>query len=89
MAWLNPENKVLTNKDRRIIDDIRITIEHHSTTEWNLHFRNIKHVDEGVYTCAINTDPVQTKRVYLKVLGKQDTCSSYFKTINLRKIRRQ
>lgn len=68
VAWLNPENKVLTNNDRRIIDDIRITIEHDSTTEWNLHFRNIQHFDEGVYTCAINTDPVQTKRVYLKVL---------------------
>ena len=70
VAWLNPENKVLTNNDRRIIDDIRITIERQRLNEWNLHVRNIQHFDEGIYSCSISTDPVQTKKVYLKVLGR-------------------
>ncbi|CAC5392971.1 HNT [Mytilus coruscus] len=68
VAWLNPENKVLTNLEKRIIDDTRIALPRNSLNDWTLYIREIQHYDEGVYSCSINTDPVQTKKVYLKVL---------------------
>ncbi|OPL33637.1 hypothetical protein AM593_05081, partial [Mytilus galloprovincialis] len=68
VAWLNPENKVLTNVEKRIIDDTRVALPRNSLNDWTLYIREIQHYDEGVYSCSINTDPVQTKKVYLKVL---------------------
>ena len=48
----------------------RISIERPSMNEWNLHIRDIRPSDQGVYMCQANTFPVQTKEVTLTVEGK-------------------
>ncbi|KAK3757327.1 hypothetical protein RRG08_008988, partial [Elysia crispata] len=67
VIWLNNATTPLTLNDRRIIDDQRISIERPSVNEWNLHIRDIRPSDQGVYRCQANTFPVQTKEVTLTV----------------------
>ncbi|KAK6178801.1 hypothetical protein SNE40_011304 [Patella caerulea] len=67
VVWLNHRSKVLTLEDRRIITDERISIERPYVKEWNLYIRQVKPSDQGIYTCQINTDPVQVRPVWLQV----------------------
>lgn len=78
IVWMNPRRIVLSSDDRRVIDDTRMSIERPFIRDWNLHIRNINVQDEGEYTCQINTDPIQIKRVRLKVHvpAEIDTTSS-------------
>ncbi|KAK3757331.1 hypothetical protein RRG08_008992 [Elysia crispata] len=59
---------VLTHKDRRIIDDDRMSVERPTTPAWNLHIRDAEHNDTNRYLCTINTSPVMSKNVVLNVI---------------------
>ena len=69
MVWTDKISTLLTHEDRRIIDDERISVERPFTQDWNLHIRDVKHSDQGLYNCQINTNPVLIKTVYLAVQG--------------------
>ncbi|XP_041365607.1 limbic system-associated membrane protein-like [Gigantopelta aegis] len=67
VVWLDHRDKLLTFEDRRIIADERISLERTYVKEWNLHIRNVKAADEGIFTCQINTDPVQIRPIWLHI----------------------
>ncbi|KAL4227319.1 Hemicentin-1 [Mactra antiquata] len=67
LVWMNPRRVVLSSNDRRVIDDTRMSIERPFTQDWNLHIRNVQINDAGEYTCQINTNPIQIKRIRLTV----------------------
>lgn len=67
---MNPRRILLSSDDRRVIDDTRMSIERPFIRDWNLHIRNVQVHDDGEYTCQINTDKMQIKRIRLKVQGK-------------------
>ncbi|XP_041374972.1 limbic system-associated membrane protein-like [Gigantopelta aegis] len=67
VVWTDQWSTLLTFEDRRIIDDERMSIERPYTKDWNLHIRSVKHSDQGVYHCQINTNPVKIKTVNLHV----------------------
>ncbi|XP_045216765.2 neurotrimin-like [Mercenaria mercenaria] len=67
LVWMNPRRILLSSDDRRVIDDTRMSIERPFVRDWNLHIRNVQVHDDGEYTCQINTDPIQIKRIRLKV----------------------
>ncbi|WAR01034.1 LACH-like protein [Mya arenaria] len=64
---MNPKRILISTEDRRVIDDTRMSIERPFVRDWNLHIRNVQTDDDGEYTCQINTDPIQIKRIRLKV----------------------
>ena len=70
VVWLDHREKLLTFEDRRIIADERISLERPYVKEWNLHIRNVRAADEGVFTCQINTDPVQIRPIWLHIHGR-------------------
>ena len=70
MVWTDQSSTLLTFKDRRIIDDERLSIERPFTKDWNLHIRKVAHKDQGVYNCQVNTIPVKIKTVNLIVEGQ-------------------
>lgn len=61
-------------KDRRVLTDMRISVERPFVSDWNLHIRNVSVTDSGEYKCQINTDPVRSKRVKLVVQGMYALC---------------
>ncbi|XP_060563610.1 neurotrimin-like isoform X2 [Ruditapes philippinarum] len=67
IVWMNPRRTLLSSDDRRVIDDTRMSIERPFVRDWNLHIRHVQVHDDGEYTCQINTDPIQIKRILLKV----------------------
>lgn len=67
---MNPNSILISNEDRRIIDNMRISVERPYTKDWNLHIREVRYSDKGQYTCQINTKPVRIKRVFLDIQGK-------------------
>ncbi|CAG5130423.1 unnamed protein product, partial [Candidula unifasciata] len=67
VVWTDQWSTLLTYEDRRIIDDERLSVERPFTKDWNLHIRDVKHKDQGLYNCQINTNPVKIKTVNLKV----------------------
>ena len=67
---MNPKKILISKADRRLMDDIRMTIERPNIPDWNLHIRNVRYTDSGMYTCTLNTRPVLIKRIYLTVLGE-------------------
>ncbi|XP_067666511.1 lachesin-like isoform X1 [Haliotis asinina] len=67
VLWQNPIQTVISVKDRRVLTDMRISVERPFVSDWNLHIRNVSVTDSGEYKCQINTDPVRSKRVKLVV----------------------
>ncbi|XP_005091632.1 lachesin [Aplysia californica] len=67
VLWTNPEGTAISMQDRRIINDVRMSVERPFLKDWNLHIRNVSLTDAGLYKCQINTDPVGTKKVKLVV----------------------
>ncbi|ESO92522.1 hypothetical protein LOTGIDRAFT_120548, partial [Lottia gigantea] len=67
VVWVNPSNTVISLQDRRMINDMRISVERPYLADWNLHIRNVTVEDGGYYKCQINTEPVKTKRIKLIV----------------------
>ena len=59
-----------------MIDDSRMSVERPFVRDWNLLIRHVSVNDNGEYTCQINTDPIQIKRIRLTVHGKS-LCNSY------------
>ena len=53
-----------------MIDDSRMSVERPFVRDWNLLIRHVSVNDNGEYTCQINTDPIQIKRIRLTVHGK-------------------
>ncbi|KAL3867516.1 hypothetical protein ACJMK2_044713 [Sinanodonta woodiana] len=68
IIWMNPQKVLISTEDRRVIDDIRMSIERPLVRDWNLHIRSVELKDNGVYTCQVNTNPIQIKRIHLNVL---------------------
>ncbi|XP_070207656.1 lachesin-like [Littorina saxatilis] len=54
-------------EDRRMINDMRISVERPFLWDWNLHIRNVSITDAGEYLCQLNTVPVQSKKINLLV----------------------
>ena len=67
---MNPRRILISTLDRRVIDDTRMSIERPNVEDWFLHIRNVQPYDDGEYTCQINTDPIQIKKIRLEVQGK-------------------
>ncbi|KAH9513237.1 hypothetical protein Btru_034447 [Bulinus truncatus] len=67
VVWTDQLSTLLTYEDRRIIDDERLSVERPFIKDWNLHIREVKYKDQGLYNCQINTNPVKIKTVYLRV----------------------
>ncbi|GFO25900.1 cell adhesion molecule 2 [Plakobranchus ocellatus] len=67
VVWTDMFATLLTHKDRRIIDDERISIERPYPYDWNLHIRDVRYSDQGEYNCQINTHPVKIKTINLIV----------------------
>ncbi|KAL5005103.1 hypothetical protein ScPMuIL_018559 [Solemya velum] len=67
VAWMNPWRILISTGVRRVTDDTRMSIERPYVRDWNLHIRNIRYTDVGYYTCSIDTEPVQVRRIYLNV----------------------
>lgn len=72
VAWMNPKKILISQGDRRLMDDIRMTIERPLVPDWNLHIRTVRFSDRGMYTCTLNTKPVLIKRIDLTVLVPPD-----------------
>jgi hypothetical protein len=69
VVWTDQFSTLLSYQERRIIDDERLSIERPFMKDWNLHIRNVRHSDQGVYNCQINTIPVKVKTINLRVEG--------------------
>ncbi|RUS77940.1 hypothetical protein EGW08_014286 [Elysia chlorotica] len=67
VIWTDEQATLLTHEDRRIIDDERISIERPYQFDWNLHIRDVRYSDQGIYRCQINTSPISIKIVNLFV----------------------
>ncbi|KAK0054231.1 lachesin-like isoform X2, partial [Biomphalaria pfeifferi] len=67
VIWLSPDMTLISFADRRIINDVRVHVVRLDNDTWNLYINNISSKDTGYYQCSINTDPVQTKMIYLDV----------------------
>ena len=70
VVWTDSLSTLLAYRNRRIIDDRRISVERPLSTDWNLHIRHISMTDQGFYKCQINTIPVMFKTINLFVEGK-------------------
>ncbi|XP_035824079.1 limbic system-associated membrane protein isoform X4 [Aplysia californica] len=68
VVWTDQFSTLLTYQDRRIIDDERLSVERPYTRDWNLHIRDVRYSDQGIYNCQINTTPVKIKTINLVVL---------------------
>ncbi|CAC5401270.1 HNT [Mytilus coruscus] len=72
VAWMNPKKILISQGDRRLMDDIRMDIDRSTIPDWNLLIRQVRYSDHGMYTCTLNTKPVLVKRIYLTVLVPPD-----------------
>ncbi|KAK3606002.1 hypothetical protein CHS0354_025034 [Potamilus streckersoni] len=68
IIWMTPQRILISTEDRRVIDDMRMSIERPFVRDWNLHIRSVELKDNGIYTCQVNTNPIQIKRIHLNVL---------------------
>nr|KAG5712573.1 hypothetical protein BaRGS_011547 [Batillaria attramentaria] len=68
VVWTDQWITTLTLQEDRIIDDERIHVDHAFEREWNLRIERVKHADQGIYTCQINTKPVRAFTVHLTVV---------------------
>ena len=71
MAWTDQWSTILTFQQETIIDDNRIRVDHKLAAEWNMIIESVKHADQGIYTCQVNTEPVNAYIVHLTVVGKR------------------
>ena len=67
---MSPHQTVISLEDRRMINDMRISVERPFLRDWNLHIRNVSITDAGEFMCQLNTDPVKSKQVNLLVNGQ-------------------
>ncbi|XP_076444274.1 opioid-binding protein/cell adhesion molecule homolog [Babylonia areolata] len=67
VVWVSPERTAISIEDRRMINDMRISVERPFLRDWNLHIRNVSITDTGEFMCQLNTDPVKSKSVHLLV----------------------
>ncbi|GAB1599124.1 lachesin-like, partial, partial [Argonauta hians] len=68
VIWTNQRHTLLTMRDRRITDDVRMMVVRDHPGEWNLHIRDVQPSDQGQFNCQINTAPVKINKVNLFVL---------------------
>ncbi|KAL8574996.1 hypothetical protein ACOMHN_064527 [Nucella lapillus] len=68
VVWTDQWSTILTFEGNTIIDDERIHVDHTLGREWNLRVDRVKHGDQGIYTCQINTEPVISYTVHLTVV---------------------
>ncbi|KAK7505152.1 hypothetical protein BaRGS_00003722, partial [Batillaria attramentaria] len=68
VVWTDQWITTLTLQENRIIDDERIRVDHAFEREWNLRIERVKHADQGIYTCQINTKPIRAFTVHLTVV---------------------
>lgn len=66
-----------------ITPDRRFSVTRPYQRLWNLHIDNVKMSDAGEYTCNIQTNPPQAKKVTLEVQGESDTDIN--KSVNIKK----
>ncbi|XP_035824077.1 limbic system-associated membrane protein isoform X2 [Aplysia californica] len=76
VVWTDQFSTLLTYQDRRIIDDERLSVERPYTRDWNLHIRDVRYSDQGIYNCQINTTPVKIKTINLVVLGRHTSTTT-------------
>ncbi|KAK7503588.1 hypothetical protein BaRGS_00005127, partial [Batillaria attramentaria] len=67
VVWVSPRGTAISIEDRRMINDMRISVERPYMRSWNLHIRNVSVTDAGTYLCQLNTEPIITKRIHLVV----------------------
>ncbi|CAL1526562.1 unnamed protein product, partial [Lymnaea stagnalis] len=67
VVWTDQFSTLLTFEERRIIDDERLSVERPYTRDWNLHIREVRYSDQGIYNCQINTSPIMIKTINLIV----------------------
>ncbi|KAK3098640.1 hypothetical protein FSP39_021482 [Pinctada imbricata] len=65
--WFGPNSNILFMGTDSKVRDSRITITRPYKPDWNIHIRSVKPSDGGVYKCAVNTTPRQTREITLKV----------------------
>ena len=70
VVWVSPKETVISLEDRRMINDMRISVERPFLRDWNLHIRNVSITDAGLFMCQLNTAPVTSKQVNLLVNGQ-------------------
>jgi len=66
---MGPKKILISKKDRRLMDDTRMSVERPFIPSWNLHIRKVRYDDRGLYVCSLNTEPIQKKYVNLIVKG--------------------
>lgn len=66
---MNPKKIMISERESRFIDDVRMSIERPFVGDYNLHIREVRYDDRGEYTCAVNSVPVKTIRIRLIVQG--------------------
>ncbi|XP_076465999.1 lachesin-like [Babylonia areolata] len=67
VVWVSPTQTAISMEDRRMINDMRMSVERPFLKDWNLHIRNVSITDAGEFLCQLNTNPVQSKTVKLFV----------------------
>ncbi|OWF54122.1 opioid-binding protein/cell adhesion molecule-like isoform X1 [Mizuhopecten yessoensis] len=67
VVWMSPKMILISNGDRRLMDDDRMSVERPYDPDWNLHIRKVRYDDRGMYRCTLNTNPVSVKAVHLRV----------------------
>ncbi|KAL8560924.1 hypothetical protein ACOMHN_019908 [Nucella lapillus] len=67
VVWVSPTQTAISMEDRRMINDMRMSVERPFLKDWNLHIRNVSITDAGEFLCQLNTSPVQIKTVKLFV----------------------
>jgi neuronal growth regulator 1 len=70
VIWTDKSQQTLAMGEKRIVEDQRISVFRPFLREWNLQIRDITYEDRGEYRCTINTSPVKSKIVILRVKGK-------------------
>jgi hypothetical protein len=57
--------------DHVITHNPRVSVSHSDHSTWNLHVKNVREEDRGMYMCQINTDPMksQVRRVFFLVIN--------------------
>ncbi|XP_064620099.1 protein CEPU-1-like isoform X2 [Lineus longissimus] len=67
VIWTDKSMQTLAMGEKRIVEDQRISVFRPFLKEWNLQIRDITYEDRGEYRCTINTSPVKSKIVILRV----------------------
>ncbi|XP_052283254.1 lachesin-like isoform X2 [Dreissena polymorpha] len=67
VAWTEPSGFVVSLNEKRVFEDTRMSVERPFKRSWNLHIREVRQSDAGMYICQINTEPVKKMEVMLYV----------------------